>query len=126
VRAHLTRRQLLKVAAALAAGFAVPDRAAAQQRDPLLEFLLAVRVDPQHLALYAEAYLAGHPGEKNPAVLIRALVGEAGGSAGADVRKLLREKIRGDFEEGRTVNLDGWILAESEVRLWCLIHLLSR
>jgi len=32
----------------------------------------------------------------------------------------LRERVQADFESGRTVRLDGWILAETEVRLCAL------
>lgn len=122
---RLTRRQLLKTAAALAGGLLAPVRSGSQQPDPLLEFLLAVRVDPKHLAIYAEQYLSGHPEERHPPVLVKALVDVAGDLGNVDVKELLREKIRKDFDAGRTVVLDGWILAVSEVRIWCLIHLLS-
>ena len=123
--APLTRRELLRLAAALAAALAAPRRASAQMIDPLLELLLAVRVDPEHLALYAEGYLLAHPEERQPAVLIAGFARLEQEARGADFRQTVRGRIRRDFAEGRTVNLDGWILSVTEVRLWCLIHLLA-
>lgn len=113
------KRRLLNAGFQLNPGFG----SAAPGRHP--ESMREVRVDPKHLAIYAEQYLSGHPEERNPTVLVKALVGPAGDERDDNVRELLRERIRMDFDVGRTVNLDGWILSVSEVRLWCLIHLLS-
>lgn len=121
----LSRRQLLKVAAALAGGLVAPGRAAARGPDPLTELLVAIRVDPKQLAIYAELYLSDRPEERDPGFLGRELSASGEGKGGADFKKSLRERIRKDFEAGRTANLDGWILSVSEVRLWCLVHVLS-
>jgi hypothetical protein len=118
---RLSRRDFL--AAVLAAAVAGPliARAGTAGVPPLRTRLFKDRVlDKGPIADYARLYLARHPEESRPEVLQRKLFG-GGADKDADTLKrgLLRD-IRGDFAEGRTVNLDGWVLAVTEVRLWCL------
>lgn len=42
------------------------------------------------------------------------------GSADAEIHAWLRGRIRRDFAEGRTVKVEGWVLAETEARLYAL------
>ncbi len=41
----------------------------------------------------------------------------------ADLRPWFRQRVSRDFEEGRVVCLDGWILAETEVEVCALLAL---
>jgi hypothetical protein len=82
-------------------------------------------------ALLGRSYLDGAPLEADPARLV-GLIGVAlepapppGDSEGQEaLRKRLAERIRGDFLNGDTVAVDGWLLAISEARLCALVSLL--
>jgi hypothetical protein len=78
------------------------------------------------------AYLRAHPSEADPERLIAGITGgwEEGPAEldrlGRDALRLrLREQIRTDFAEGRTVLVDGWMLAASEARLFGLSALIQ-
>jgi hypothetical protein len=43
-----------------------------------------------------------------------------------EIRSILANRIRADFESRRTVELEGWVLSETEVRLCALLALMSR
>jgi hypothetical protein len=122
----LTRRDF--VAAVLAAAGCLPLRRAAAGTDPagVRSRLFRNRVvDVAHILRYTGPYLAKHPGEGDVDPLARLVFGgEAAGGAEA-MKRAARVRIRGDFEEGRLENLDGWLLSVTEVRLWCLYVLVS-
>jgi hypothetical protein len=78
------------------------------------------------------AYLRAHPSEADPERLVAGITGgwEEGPAEldrlGRDALRLrLREQIRTDFAEGRTVLVDGWMLAASEARLFGLSALIQ-
>jgi hypothetical protein len=78
------------------------------------------------------AYLRAHPSEADPERLVAGITGgwEEGAAEldrlGRDALRLrLREQIRTDFAEGRTVLVDGWMLAASEARLFGLSALIQ-
>ena len=73
-------------------------------------------------------YLEVTPEESSWEELIGALLDEIESlpvSAEGSVRLRLRAAARRDFSEGRIVNLDGWRLARTELRLYALAHLSS-
>jgi hypothetical protein len=78
------------------------------------------------------AYLRAHPSEADPERLIAGITGgwEQGPAEldrlGRDALRLrLREQIRADFAQGRTVLVEGWVLATSEARLFGLSALIQ-
>jgi hypothetical protein len=78
------------------------------------------------------AYLRAHPSEADPERLVAEITGDwEQGPAELDrlgrdeLRLRLREQIRTDFAEGRTVLVDGWMLAASEARLFGLSALIQ-
>ena len=78
------------------------------------------------------AYLRAHPSEADPERLVAGITGDwEQGPAELDrlgrdaLRLRLREQIRTDFAEGRTVRVDGWVLAASEARLFGLSALIQ-
>lgn len=77
-------------------------------------------LDKGPIADFTRIHLARHPEEADPEVLVRRLFGRAPGEDADALKRTLREEIRKDFAEGRTENLDGWTLALTEIRLWCL------
>ena len=70
-------------------------------------------------------YLARHPVENNEQALMEKILGtglETGfWTSGAEIRRQLQEQIRRDFAENRTMDLHGWILSETEVRICALL-----
>lgn len=75
-----------------------------------------------------DAYLTKHPEERNPRILVRALMTQSGIRTADLVTKgqaqsLLQRKRHFDFTAGDTVVLDGWILGRSECRLCALAAL---
>jgi hypothetical protein len=78
------------------------------------------------------AYLRAHPSEADPERLVAGITGDwEQGPAELDrlgrdaLRLRLREQIRTDFAQGRTVLVDGWVLAASEARLFGLSALIQ-
>ena len=73
-------------------------------------------------------YLQQHGDAALRQIDLRSIVGTASPAATRDNRrehlKVIRTRIRRDFAEGRTVNVDGWILSETEVAL-CVVAALQ-
>lgn len=67
-------------------------------------------------------YRAAHPEEDSRAALIEALRAEVGPGF-SSLRDRLDEQVRADFERGRTVRLDGWIVSVTEARQCALYSL---
>lgn len=115
-----SRRQLLRLCAALliqplvpraaAAGTAVADRFGGHPGD---------RLDYKFLQHFAACYEAALPHEANVSALTADLFD---GADGAD-EALLAERIRADFRRYNTVHIDGWLLSRTEARL---VYLLAR
>jgi hypothetical protein len=70
----------------------------------------------QHINAIGKQYREQVPGESSERTLVK-LLNESG--AGLD------EKINNDFETGRTVIVDGWILSETEARQCALASLVQ-
>ena len=62
-------------------------------------------------------------GDLDPQALARSLFAED--VAPDHLRPYLQRRIRADFEQGRTVEVRGWVLAETEAKLYLLIRLAS-
>lgn len=78
------------------------------------------------------AYLRAHPSEADAERLVAGITGDwEQGPAELDrlgrdaLRLRLREQIRTDFAQSRTVLVDGWVLAASEARLFGLSALIQ-
>lgn len=71
------------------------------------------------------AYLAAHPSEDDERTLVR-LLEEQPGWRGAwesstSIAQFARRTIHRDYEAGRTVPVEGWILSTTEARLCALV-----
>lgn len=124
MKMELQRRQFLSVLAGIAAAnfLAVPARAygGAGAADA------ATHISVRRLG---EAYLRLRPMEASRESLMASLrhsmqrLGaaqpEGGGVIGSS--ESIRELIKDDFASCRTINIDGWVLSESECRL-CALH----
>ena len=68
-------------------------------------------------------YLGSHPGETEPAALLKLLVPAAARLDDAAARERMLVQVRADYAAGRTVILSGWVLSVSETRLCALAAL---
>jgi len=127
-----TRRKLLSWGAVIAllpgaAGVAAgamrdwaPDDLAAHMRD-LLREIFGDRAAAKALG---EAYLRRYPIPPDPADVMRDLFEDHFPRDASALARLVSERRVRDFGEGRTIVLDGWILARSEAQLCALTVLL--
>jgi hypothetical protein len=109
------RRALLL--AALAACFVRPARAAPSPLDSCFRHPASARA-------IGRAYIAAAPEEVDPGRLATLLGMRPGSDEPVDaLRWRIGARVRADFAAGRTVELEGWLLAESEARLCALLAL---
>jgi hypothetical protein len=122
------RLGLALLLAPLAPGLPALRRATAGSVDPTLAVALG-RCFPHRASAQAlgRAYRREHPGEADPdrlAELLRSALGPGAASAGPDaLARRLGARIRRDFEAERMATVDGWILAETEARVFALLSL---
>jgi len=91
--------------------------------DEVAESLLAIFPRRDSARAIGRAFLRANPAEGCSKRLVEKIVAERATPDLADpkaVRDFVRAGIRSDFERSRTVELDGWVLAVSEVRLCAL------
>jgi hypothetical protein len=69
-------------------------------------------------------YRRAFPGENDRATLTEILRRSAAGEEGPDLSVKLTSRVRREFAEGRTLILDGWVLARTEARQCALSSLL--
>ena len=120
----LSRRTLLAGVAALglagAAWLVLPWRAGSP---PRRDALLAPFSDPAAVSEVGSRVLAAVPRWRDARLLSEELEPVLRwGSEGFEVR--LVERVRDDFAEGRVEIVDGWVLSETEAKLFALIELL--
>ena len=75
-----------------------------------------------------QAYLQKTPAENEDSKLIQLLTGSdpiADSSDERAIHQYLEEKIKKDFEEGKTVMVNGWVLAVTEARQCALYSLIK-
>lgn len=118
----LNRRQLLTIIAATLSGFH-PDLWAAY-KILTVDLFENFNIDMKSLSVYANLYLDKHPDENNRKNLEKLIFESNRFTNTRNMKKYLNLRIKSDFRNGRTVNLDGWILSETEVRLWCILYVL--
>ncbi len=117
-----TRRELLRLAWLGLALF--PGRAAARWPDARLDACLRLFPEPAGAGLVGRAYLDRVPAERDAERLLELLaIPQTLLRSGATQRlhRWVWERIRDDFEAGRTVEVGGWILAQTEARLCGLV-----
>lgn len=95
----------------------------AYPRDEVAESLLAIFPRRESARAIGRAFLRENPAEGCSKRLVEKIVADRPTPDLADrkaVGNFVRDRIRSDFERSRTVELDGWVLALSEVRLCAL------
>jgi hypothetical protein len=101
-------------------------------RDPVVEHLLSYLTSPSSAQVIGREYLVTHPEEQSIQRLMESIVPSAADIDAAVDGRLLRvsvhryihSRILSDFEVGDVIQLQGWILSVTEVRLCALIALM--
>jgi hypothetical protein len=129
----LTRRRFLRALAGLGVlGFLTPSSLPMIRRfrgraNPQAATLLRLLSHPGAAAVVGREYLKVRPRESNAetlAALLHSALRLPGSRAGygdaGDLRSVLRRRVREDFACGRTVEVRGWLLSETEARVCAL------
>jgi hypothetical protein len=135
-RRSLDRRAFLAGSGAIVAALAAPALASlfgCDRRPTLAQALVGFYSDPASAARIGRAVLAAVPAEATAEAVVAALAGDrraelealAASDPGA-LRALLQKQHRSDFEDGRTVSIDGWVLSRTEARLCAVAALAGR
>ena len=120
---ELNRRRFLQVGA-LGVIAAVADTVCSDNRDrPLDQPLLIATLGPERVAQLGARYRTQAPGE-NSVDALRAAIDKARGSG--LLGKSVDDVVHDDFENGRTVLVDGWLLSVTEARQAALLSLSQR
>jgi hypothetical protein len=131
----ITRRAVLTMAAIATLLSSRPGLAAANRGLPRSLRLRASRLTGifsrrQSARAVGRAYLRVAPGEADPQILMGAITGTTPDlhrvldhGDDADLGAALRNRIRRDFADGRTVSVEGWLLSQTEARLCALAEL---
>lgn len=125
----MDRRQFLEIGgisvlAVPLAGSFVGVEPSLEQR-PLMRPEMLVRLgDHGHTRRLGRRYRRAFPEENSSTVLTKILRRSAAEEEGLDLSMQLKVCIQRDFAEGRTVLLDGWVLARTEARQCALFSLL--
>ena len=119
---RFTRRQLLQLTAA---GLVAPTAGLlgcpAREPDALLDDAMLAWLEPDAVARAGRKVLERGEGWNDAASLRAALLPRMGDAADPSAaRAELAEAVREDFREDRTLTLDGWIVSETEARLYAL------
>lgn len=129
----ISRRRLLTGGATLLAALLVPPywrSPVGVRRAALAERLAARFGDLDAVRAVGSQYVRTAPAEAQATLLENAIAAAAGVDAPTlaaatdrDLGRHLSEAVRSDLWSGRTVRLDGWIVARTEGRVIALAHL---
>jgi hypothetical protein len=125
VTGQLTRRRFLGLAAAgvgVTGTWRFLGMAAGDDAGSPAERLTAVLGERGPGREVGTRYLDGHPAEADEQLLLRRLagLGDPAAVSTEQLRERARRVVRSEFEEGRTVIVDGWYLSVTEARLCAL------
>ena len=84
--------------------------------------------DEQTIKKTGASYLQKIPAEKNQSKLVQLLADNssiAGSSDEKAIHQYLEEKIKKDFDEGKSVMVNGWVLSVTEARQCALFSLVK-
>ncbi len=124
--AGLTRRRFIGGCATLAGlGMGLSGCRESAEVMAAAQRLSAGVVDREHWSAVGSAYLDTVPGAPNLAGLVAELDASLGTGDAAGAMIPVAERVRLDFEEGRTIRVDGWSLAETEARLAAVVALVD-
>jgi len=102
---------------ALAAPSAWGPRATARDRGVLARpALMAMLGSPDRVRQLGRRYRVVVPAEDDRETLVAALRSEVGSGSPSTLRSRLDARVRADFATGRTITVQGWVLARTEAR----------
>ena len=123
----MKRRDFLGITTVAVAGLALPGASAAADgvtRATLAHpHLLDILRNETLVARLGRRYRDTVPAENDAQALEQAILSEAAGPAPAPARTWIEAQVQRDFATGRTVTLDGWVLALTEARQAALYSL---
>ena len=110
------------VGAGLGAGLYLRRR---NQSEEAIILLKEIAPDEEIAEIVGKAYLKNRPEEADPQLLLERIFSgdERDFEDSSFVAKGLKERIRRDFEEHRTIELNRWLLSETEARVFALISI---
>jgi len=111
----LDRRELLMLFAALGA-LSVPVGGRATETSLCQSWM---STDVEAIRALGREYLTAHSGDSGLSA-IRSLFDQPG-SAEPEILARLRGLVRADYQEGRTVRLDGWFVSLTEARIFAAL-----
>lgn len=129
----MKRRQFIQIAATGVATAILPTAASSKAGPPTIHALASSRLlellgSSDAVRDIGLAYRERYPSERSIDALARhILTGSPYSShrSRTEIRRRLDEQIRDDFDRGRTVRLNGWMLSRTEGRQAALYSLLS-
>ena len=129
----MKRRQFIQIAAMGVAAAALPTAASSKAGPPTFHALASPRLlellgSSDAVRGIGLAYRERYPSERSVDALARRILpGSLFSShrSRTEIRRRLDEQIRDDFDRGRTVRLNGWMLSRTEGREAALYSLLS-
>lgn len=128
-RPRMKRRTFIGIAATGAAGLMLPaavaGRTIAGGSIVSASRLLEVFHDPHIVVGIGRRYREREPAEDDGPTLANAILVDLKAVPGGHRAARLRERVRRDFAEGRTVMLNGWFVALTEARQ-CALYSLAR
>ncbi|MDQ4035942.1 MAG: hypothetical protein M3153_08430 [Chloroflexota bacterium] len=119
------RRRLLVTGVGLAASATLGPRAIGLILERLAassdvgQSLRELIVHRESAALLGRAYLAATPGEADTSRLAWLILGAPGVPTGREAARVA-SRMRADFDAGRVVTVEGWIVSTTEARLCAL------
>ena len=89
----------------------------------------AAFIEPSSVVKLGSVYLHKYPHERNLNTLVNAIISEnteleyvINNDKPFNIKEALKHQIKKEFEYGRVVNIDGWILSQTEARLSALTN----
>jgi hypothetical protein len=131
-QSELTRRELLfyLAAAGFTAGQGLLGCSRGASTNPSVEALSGSRTELESASEVGRLWLEGQQGAPDLAELVRVLsekLGHAPDRLPPDaLQQALGRLHRQDFAERRITEASGWVLSETEARLYAILHLGSR
>ena len=123
----MKRRDFLGITAAGMAGLAAwpgaSDAAGVPRAVLAHPHLLDILRDEAIVARLGRRYRAAAPSERTATALEAALLGDAPAPPPVSPKAWLADQVQRDFETGRTVTVEGWVLSLTEARQAALFSL---
>lgn len=123
----MDRRIFFRNSAVLSAALIIPWLNSCRDIDPAMvpaPDFLSHTLDKASLESIGKAYLDKHPEQNEAKAIAKKLMRE--GSGQKDLVSYFNQRIRKDFEEGKTTIVSGWVLSETEAQQAALFTLLNK